>query len=324
MRNGNSPNRRETLAAGALLFGTVCWGCGFTWAKSAGEAVQRAAGLPRGSAFGPIFLLAWRFLMASIVWFALFPASRRGWTWRELAWSSLVGLLLSAGLIVQHVGLDRTSEAVSAFLTSLTILFVPMLMMFVFRKPPRAVLWLGVALATLGVWLMTGAQPSGFGLGEILGLGCALLFSLYILSVNAASAHVSPWRLTASQFAFTAGICFVACAFLNGGRTNLHPAQMSHILAQRGVWPGLLSLIVFTTLIAFGLLTFFQPLIDPTRAALIYLAEPVFATLYAVLAAGHRPGLMTAVGAALILIANVLVEALSARQNHVGFGVIID
>jgi drug/metabolite transporter (DMT)-like permease len=305
--------RRQRLAVAALLLGTVFWGCGFTWAKAAGEAVQDAAGLSRGAPFGPVFLLGWRFLLASTIWIVVFPASRRGWTWRGVGWGMVVGAPLGAGLIVQHVGLDRTSEAVSAFLTSLTILFVPLLMMFVFRKPPKPVLWIGVAIATLGVWLMTGAQPAGFGLGEILGLGCAFLFSIYILAVNAASVHETPWRLVGAQFAVTALMCFLACAFLKGGPTSLHPAQMARILSVRTVWLNLALLTFFTTLVAFGLLTFFQPLIDPTRAALIYLAEPVFATLYAAIAAGHKAAVMTLAGAGLILLANVLVEVLSAR-----------
>lgn len=308
--------RRQNLAVAALLLGTVFWGCGFTWAKAAGEAVQDAAGLPREAAFGPVFILSWRFLIASLLWFIVFPASRRGWTMRGVGWALLIGISLGLGLIVQHVGLDRTTEAVSAFLTSLTILFVPLLMTLVLRKPPRGVLWIGVALATAGVWLMTGAQPTGFGLGEILGIAAAFLFSLYILTVNAASTRQTPWRMVGAQFGTTAVICFASCAFLRG-RANLHPAAMMHILSVRAVWLNLLLLTFFTTLLAFGLLTFFQPLLDPTRAALIYLAEPIFATLYAAIAAGHRPVLMTLAGAALILIANVLVEVLSAR-NAVG------
>ena len=80
--------------------------------------------------------------------------------------SIVLGAMLSCGMIVQHLGLDRTSEAVSAFLTSLTILFVPLILTLALRKPPAPVMWLGVVIATAGVWLMTGAAPSGFGVGE--------------------------------------------------------------------------------------------------------------------------------------------------------------
>jgi drug/metabolite transporter (DMT)-like permease len=305
-------HRQETIAVLALLLATVFWGSGFAWAKQAGQAVQDRAGLGRQAPFGPIFILAWRFGLAAAVWFAVFPAARRGWTLAGVRRSSIVGLLLGAGLIVQHLGLDRTSEAVSAFLTSLTILFVPILMLAVFRKPPRPILWLGVVLATIGVWIMTGAQPEGFGWGEVLGLSCAFVFSLYILSVNSASAHETPWRLVGAQFAVVAAMCFACCLVLRGSKMLRIP-MLTHILAAREVWQNVLLLMVFTTLLAFGLLTFFQPRIDPTRAALVYLAEPIFATIYAALFAGHRAGGQTLVGAALILLANVLVEIVSSR-----------
>src|SRR5207253_2740481 len=83
----------------------------------------------------------------------------------------------AGAMMGQQLGLDRTSQAVSAFLTSLSILFVPLLMLLVLRRPPPAALWLGVALAGAGIWLMTGAAPGGFGPGELLGLCCSILFS---------------------------------------------------------------------------------------------------------------------------------------------------
>lgn len=302
--------REERGAVLALLLGTVCWGCGFTWAKAAGEAVQHAAGLPPGNPFGPIFILGWRFLVAALIWMIVFPAARRGWTWRGAALGAGAGALCALGLILQHIGLDRTSEAVSAFLTSLTILFVPLIMLLAGR-PPRPVLWLGVVLASAGVWLMTGATPRGFGWGEVLGLACAFTFSLYILAVNFAVKVESPYRVTLAQFAVVAVACLVTCALLPGGRSAL--AGTGRILASREVWLNTLLLTIFPTLIAFSLLTFFQPKVDPTRAALIYLAEPVFATIYAALVVGHRTGQIALGGAGLILVANALVEIVSSR-----------
>ncbi len=227
-----------------------------------------------------------------------------------------VGILLSLALILQHVGLDTTSEAVSAFLTSLTILFVPLLMTFALAKPPRAVLWLGVILATFGIWLMTGASPTGFGRGELLGLGCAFGFSLYILAVNAAVARDLPWRVTAGQFLTVAVVCFIYCAFTHNGPRNLTPAAMIRILMPWKVWANLLLLSAFPTIAAFGLLTHFQPRLDPTRAALLYLVEPIMAVIYAAIAVHHLPGRHVIGGAACILVANLLVELVSARQTR--------
>jgi drug/metabolite transporter (DMT)-like permease len=307
-----------------LALATVFWGCGFTWAKLGGEGVQNAAGIGGRSPFGPIFLLGCRFTLSGVVWLLLFPAARRGWTWAGVTRSIAVGALLALGVIVQHVGLDYTPEAVSAFLTSLTILFVPLLMTFMLRKPPRAVLWVGVIVATAGVWLMTGATPSGLGIGESLGIGCALAFSFYILAVNAASKHETPWRMTAGQFIAVGLLSIGVCALMRDGRHAMSPRMLGHIFATPRVWENVLLLSVFSTLGAFGLLTHFQPRIDATRAALIYLIEPIVAALYAMVAVHHVPGRLTALGAALILIANASVEILSSRMPRSEAAIVMD
>jgi drug/metabolite transporter (DMT)-like permease len=289
-----------------------------------GEAVEQAAGLAGHAAFGPIFILAWRFTLGGIVWMLLFPAARKEWTLAGMGRTVAVGTMLAIGLIVQHVGLDFTSEAVSAFLTSLTILFVPLLMTFALRKPPRAVLWLGVAMATGGVVLMTYATPTGFGWGELLGLGCALAFSIYSLAVNWAAQHETSWRLTGGTFITVGVLCFLSCALTRGGPAHLNPAAMIPILEQSRVWINVLLLAIFPTLGAFGILTHFQPRLDPTRAALIYLIEPIIALVYAMVAVHHVPGKSVAGGAALILVANVLVEILSARQARPDNPIVLD
>jgi drug/metabolite transporter (DMT)-like permease len=299
-------------AAAALLLATVFWGCGFTWAKAAGEAVHRAVGLPDGSAFGPIYILGWRFTLAALAVFLLFRDARGGWSWRGVRRITYVGVLLAAGLVVQHLGLDRTSEAVSAFLTSLTILFVPLILTVALRRPPAPVMWLGV-LATAGVWLMTGAAPGGFGAGEALGLACALAFSLYLLAVNAASKWEHAWRMSAGQFLVVGILCFATAALL-GGRQGIGGAAMARAFTSgRDMWLNVLLLTAFPTLGAFSLLNHYQPKLDPTRAALIYLIEPIVAAAYAWVAAGRALDAMTLAGATLILAANGLVEVLSAR-----------
>src|SRR5436305_5847792 len=145
-------------ATAALVLATLLWGCGFTWAKTAGETVNRLGGAGDGAPLGPVWVLVIRFFTAALLWLAVFPDARRGWN-RGVIWRSVVlGTFLSIGMIVQHLGLDRTSEAVSAFLTSLTILFVPLIMTLVLGKPPPAPVWIAVSVAGAGVWLMTGAS----------------------------------------------------------------------------------------------------------------------------------------------------------------------
>jgi drug/metabolite transporter (DMT)-like permease len=300
----------------ALLLATMAWGGSFTWAKAAGEGVNQALGVPAGALIGPILLLAWRFTAAGVLWLILFPGSRRGWSWPSLGRSVLLGVLLWAGQTVQMLGLDRTSEAVNAFLTSLTVVFVPLLMMVVVRRPPRAVIWLAVSLAALGIWLMTGATPTGFGAGEMLGLACAVFFSAHMIALGEVARYDSPWRIAAGQFLSVGLGSALTCLFMSHGSTPLTPQAQWAIISSSQLWPYVVLLIVVSTMAAFGLMFYFQPQLDPTHAALVYLAEPIFAALYAYVAMGKGLSAGALLGASLILAANALVELMEWHQKR--------
>jgi drug/metabolite transporter (DMT)-like permease len=228
----------------------------------------------------------------------------------------LLGGLLWAGQTVQVLGLDRTSEAVSAFLTSLTVVFVPFLMMVVLRRPPRAAVWLAVSLAAPGIWLMTGATPTGFGAGEMLGLACAVFFSAHIIALGEVAKRDSPWQIAAGQFLSVGLGSALTCLFVRHGAVPLTPQVQWAITSSPQLWPYVTLLIVVSTMAAFGLMFYFQPKLDPTRAALIYLAEPIFAALYAYAAVGRGLSAEALLGASLILAANALVELVQWHQER--------
>ena len=297
-----SVSRSSHLPVLALLLATVFWGMGFTWAKSAGEAINARAALPAGAALGPVLLLAVRFTCGAMLWLALFPAARKGWSRRSLRRGGLMGLILAMGLISQHMGLDRTSEAVSAFLTNLTIIFVPLLIALLSRRWPAWRLGAAILMALTGIYLMTGAASQGFGRGEWLGLACSILFSIYIVVLDRGSIGEDAFQLTAIQFVVVGLVCF-AVAF---GLARGHAPAMSVFVADRSVMWNAILLTVLTTVGSFGLMVRFQPRIDPTRAALIYLAEPIVASMWAWWTVGRTLAAIAIFGAALIVAANLL------------------
>jgi drug/metabolite transporter (DMT)-like permease len=299
-----------------LLLATLAWGGSFTWAKAAGDGMNQTAGLASGALLGPILLLAWRFTVAGIFWLMLIPGARRYWSWAAVGRSVGLGGLLWAGQTVQMLGLDRTSEAVSAFLTSLTVVFVPLLMVVIVRRPPRAALWLPVGLAALGIWLMTGAAPTGFGVGEVLGLACAVIFSVHMIALGEVARWDSPWQMAVGQFLSVGIGSAITCLFVSRGPVPLTLSTQWAILIGSELWLYVVLLIVVSTMAAFGLMFYFQPKVDPTRAALIYLAEPIFAALYAYVAIGRTLNVIAVLGAGLILAANVLVEILERRSKR--------
>lgn len=295
-----------------LLLSTVFWGCSFTWAKTIGDVANQQLGMSVNHPAGPVLMLALRFTLAAAVFIAIFPPARKGWNRLSVRRGMMIGLLLFLSMTLQMLGLDRTSAAVAAFLTALTVLFVPILSLLIFRIKPSPVLWLGVIVATLGIWMLTGATPSGFGLGEVLGLACAIAFSFYILTVNALVPRDSTFRLTALSLLMTGLLCFALAAALivpsgkMDWRLPIHPQ----------IWPRLLLLVLFCTVAAFGILGAFQPKLDATRASLIYLIEPIIAAVYDYLEQGKTLLPIAIAGATLILAANALVEIIGIWTQH--------
>ena len=300
---------RETRAAGMLLLTCALWGASFTWVKAtlAGMAAARG-GAPGDFLWVPALYIGWRFLIGAALWGIVFRRSLRGWTMKTARRSVFLGALLAAPMILQQMGLDRTSESVSAFLTSLTIVFTPLALWALFRERPSGRIAAGVGLGVAGVYLMTlagrGEVEAGELAGVALGVACALGFSLHIVGIDRWGREEDPFRLTLGQFA-TAGVIALAAAPLFGaGRADLAPGAQWAMLAHEGVARDLALAIVFSTLGAFGLMFRYQPRVNASHATIIYLSEPVFASVYAW---AFGTGGMTRAGiagASLILAAN--------------------
>lgn len=298
-----------------LLIATIGWGFGFTWAKTVQEQINRQMDLPSEAALGPLLMLGVRFLIAGVLLLLVRPA-RTGWSSASVRRGLILGCLLALGMTVQHLGLGRTSEAVSAFLTSLTILFVPLLMTLALRKPPAPIFWLAVALATLGIWMMTGATPAGFGAGELLGLSCAVVFSVHLIAISILIPRDNAWRMATAQFLIVGVLLLSASPFVERGMDALRPDVLVRLLTHEDVAVNMILLMLFPTFLSFLLMNLYQPRLDPTRAALIYLMEPIFAAGYAYFARGRSLGWLGVSGAALILLANLMVEFLNARARR--------
>jgi drug/metabolite transporter (DMT)-like permease len=176
-------------------------------------------------------------------------------------------------------------------------------------------MWIGVITAGIGIYLMTGPTPAGFGRGEVLGLGAAILFTFYILAVNALMPQDDPMRLTAGQFFVAGFISLGACLFVQGGERIMLSPRVATLVFSPDVFINLALLVVIPTLGAYGLLNYFQPRVDATRAALIYMVEPIFASAFAWYMTGRGLEKTGLVGAALILLANLVVELLAARTR---------
>src|SRR5205823_4282875 len=109
---------------------------------------------------------------------------RRRWSLRTapVRGGVLAGLCLFGGYAFQTAGLRWTTPSKAAFLTGLTVVVVPLLNSLVYRVYPHASETIGVAVATIGMGLMTlEGNASGIARGDVLVILCAVSFAAHIV-----------------------------------------------------------------------------------------------------------------------------------------------
>ena len=209
-------------------------------------------------------------------------------------------MLLFGGYATQTVGLQYTTPSTSAFVTGLYVVLTPVVEAVVYRRVPGRPVWAGIVLATIGLYLLTGADVH-LGRGELLTLACAVLFAGHIVYLGAYARRIPP-------AAFTGHAARNGCGALGArGRRARASARLTALAVFAVVFTG-----IACSAIALPLQLWGQRRIPPARAALILLAEPVFAGI-ADFVTGERLGVLRVTGAAIIL-AGITVSELGSAS----------
>jgi drug/metabolite transporter (DMT)-like permease len=268
--------RQRKIAIAALLVVTSVWGATFIWMKQALNALQ-----PEIETYGSNkvvgVLVAARFAIAAVVMFAFFPkaraALRQPEQWRG---GAVLGGLMLVGFVTQMIGLDEINPAVSAFLTSLYVVFTALITILMTRSQPSRVLMFGVLLATFGAGFIQGPPHLTWGFGEALTVVCAVFFALHIIYTQKITQAMDPVGVTQTSFAVVALGAVLMTLLLGGGRSM---AEWDFVLDD-GVLLPVLCLGIGGSFFCLLLLNMYQRYLHPIQAAIIYAFEPVWATMY--------------------------------------------
>ncbi|MGQ0805896.1 MAG: DMT family transporter [Actinomycetota bacterium] len=280
-------------AEGALVLAAFLFGVTFVLVQDAIEDVTPAGYITIRFIIGAAVLapFAWRI-------------SRRnreppGLLWRA---GTIAGLLLFAGYITQTIGLQYTESSTSAFITGLYAIFTPVIEAIVRRRLPPLGVCLGIAVATGGLFLLTGAELT-FGRGEVLTLACAVSFAIWIVYQGGYANRLHTIPFVTVQMAVLAGASVPVTAATGLG-------ELTGLALFAAAFTG-----VGCSSVALSLQLYGQRRISPSRAALILLTEPVFAGIVGYLA-GERLGVVRLTGAAIILVGIAIAEVGPGRTEQ--------
>ena len=271
------------LAPWALLAVAAMWGISFVWMKDI---------LDQQDVYS--FLVS-RFVVAALVMMVANPKVITRLNRELLIKGSLIGTALGLGYIFQTLGLERTTPAITGFITGLYVVLTPLIGALILKEKLTMQAWFYIALATVGLGVLSITGLS-IGTGELFVLISAFLFAAHILLLSRWSKDFDAYTLTFVQLA--------TCAVVSGV-----PASLNGFVAppDTQVWAVVVFTAVFATFFAFVIQTWAQARISATKVAVILTMEVVFAALFSVALGAEPLTLRILLGGSMVLVAMIMI-----------------
>lgn len=286
--------RKELIFAGLLLGVAAIWGGAFVVMK---DTLHR---LDVNS------FLAWRFIIATAILILLRPQALGHIDRKFLFKGTLIGTFLGAGYILQSFGLTMTTVAKTGFITGLYVVFTPLFAALVLRKRINRWQWISVALATLGLALLS-YNGVNIATGDVLVFLSAAAFAAHIVALGEWSSAMDVYALTIVQL----GTCAVitTLASLKSG---------FHLPPDHGVWWAIIYTAVFATSVAFIFQTWAQSFMPATTVAVVLTMEVVFAAWFGVWFGHETMRTKILFGGLMVIAAMYLIILTENIQSKVG------
>lgn len=255
-------SKRTAMMIAILV--TAAWGSSFILMKNIAAAVPTMA------------FLTMRFGLASIFMLLLSARHLKRFTRRDALRSLILGVFLGGSMVLQVIGLRYTSASNSAFITSLSVLVVPFLSAVLLKQRPTIGNWVGVCLALLGLAFITGVYQglTALNLGDALTFLCAACVAIHLIVADRFLQDSDPILLGTGQIVAIAVLAFIIW-------TVQTPQTFLAVTYAPALITSVVLTAVFCTCFAFTGQIVAQKYLEPSRVAVIFTLEPVFAYVYA-------------------------------------------
>ena len=297
-------NKQHTLGIILLSATAILWGAGFVLNSQLSSTSFVNA---------PAMLNAVRFVGAALILLIIF-ARKLKFNKKTLLYGSIGGIMLFAGFQLQLVGLGYTTPAHCGFFTASYIVFVPFMSWIAYKKRPKWIVFVGIALAITGLVILninkeTDSSKSTW-IGDLLTLGGATMFALQIVWGDYALKKGMDYNnLTFWQVAF-AGVLFILYSLIFESK-NYDIANFDVNYS----WWRLLIVVFGGTAFAYYAQTYAQMHLTPSETSLLLACESPIGMVISVIVGLDNVTWTIFVGGALVVIAVVLVEVVPALTD---------
>lgn len=274
-----------------LLAITLIWGSTFTITKFTLNELP------------PLLLQGTRFFAAAVMVGI--------YTWRDIKATSprslraglILGVLLGGGFALQTIGLVETTASKAGFLTGTMVVFTPLVQLAIERRWPSLGNGIAVGIVGAGLYLFTSPGGGTFNSGDLLILLCAVVFAFYIVYLDVFTKERFDREIVFWQFVATSAIGFVASPFLDTTEPVFSTSSVGAVL----------YLAFFASTIAIFVQSKYQRETTPTKAAIIFTMEPIFAALIAYFVLAETMTGIEVLGAAIMFSGLLFSEIYAAK-----------
>ncbi|MBQ6702351.1 MAG: DMT family transporter [Clostridia bacterium] len=210
---------------------------------------------------------------------------------------AVCGLFLMIACTLQQFGIIYTTVGKAGFLTSLYIIVVPIMGIFL-KKRAGLNVWIGVVLALIGMYLLCMKESLVLSRGDTLVFICALVFSFQIMAIDKYAAIYNGLKLSCIQFY----VCGILSAVL------MLIFEEPSIGAILKAWVPVLYTGVFSCGIGYTFQTIAQKDLNPAVASIIMSLESVFAALFGWIILGQKMSLREIMGCVVMFAAIMVAQ----------------
>jgi len=274
-------NKKVFLAQLGMVIITMIWGITFVMVKGALNDAP------------PFIFSTLRFGLAFIMGIIYLNKKMRDIMKKEIIAGALCGFLLFSGYAFQNFGLILTTPSKSAFITSISVIFVPILLILLRLQRIENRIWLIVSFTLLGLYILLNPMGGGMNFGDILTFGCALSFAFHVIYQNMyANQQVDITRFFTVQVFFVFFFSFLCSLIFEDYNTVIISQRLLIAVSITGI---------LATFIAILLMIWAQTILNATETAILLSLEAVFAALFSVFFAGEVLGLYGWIGGLIIV-----------------------
>lgn len=290
--------KQEGLAQLALILVAIVWGSGFIATQYAIDANMGAS-----------LIMFGRFLVATILLFALFYKQIIKSNREEITKGCLAGVFLFLAFYAQTVGQSMTTVSNSAFLTATNVVIVPFLVWIITKKRPKLKVFLLTVTTLFGIAFLTVSFENGisFGVGDTIMLASAFFFALHIAYLGIACKDVDSRKITFWQIATAGLISLVVLLCFDINKIEL-------VQIQNGILP-VIFLGVFSTCLCFFVQTKAQTYIAPSKVGVILATEGLFGSIFSVILGFEHLTVNLIIGGVVIFLSIVLMDIKFAKTD---------